>query len=65
MKAVQIYEKIASSKQKAYMQLQCHCVLCNTSLDLQFENLNREEIKEIARCPQCEIRTRAKTHVIQ
>ena len=64
MKAVQYYEKIADQKQKAYMKMQCHCVLCNTSLELQFEAINQSEIKEVASCPQCEIRTRAKTYVI-
>lgn len=64
MKAITYYEKIATHKQKAYMQMQCHCVLCNTSLELKFENISQEEIKEIASCPQCEIRTRAKTHIV-
>ena len=65
MKVVQYYEKVATSKQKAYVQLQCHCVLCNSSLELQFESITPLEIKEVAHCPQCEIRTRAKTHSIQ
>ena len=64
MKPIQYYEKIASNKQKTYMQMQCHCALCNTSLELKFENLNQDEIKETASCPQCEIRTRAKTHTV-
>lgn len=62
---VQYYEKTPTSKQKAYLQLHCHCVLCNSSLDLQFEAVSYAEIKEVAHCPQCEIRTRAKTHLIQ
>lgn len=65
MKAFQYYEKVTTSKQKAYVQLQCHCVLCNSSLELQFESTTPLEIKEVAHCPQCEIRTRAKTHSIQ
>lgn len=62
---VQYYEQAATAEQKAYIQLHCHCVLCNTSLELQFEPINIIEIKEVAHCPQCEIRTRAKTHPIQ
>ncbi|OFZ31800.1 MAG: hypothetical protein A2622_03270 [Bdellovibrionales bacterium RIFCSPHIGHO2_01_FULL_40_29] len=65
VKAVQYYEKASSIHQKAYIQLQCHCVLCNTTLELQFEVVTTDEIKEVAHCPQCEIRTRAKTHHIQ
>ncbi|MFZ3231293.1 MAG: hypothetical protein WA160_13880 [Pseudobdellovibrio sp.] len=65
MKAIQYYEKLDSKKQKAYMQMQCRCALCNTSLELKFETISQDEIKEVASCPQCEIRTRAKTYSIQ
>lgn len=64
MKPVQYYEKVASTNQKAYMQMQCHCTLCNTTLELKFETINQEQIKEVAHCPDCEIRTRVKTYTI-
>ncbi len=65
MKDISYYENPISANQKAYLQLQCNCVLCNTTLDLKFENLGEFEIKEEANCPQCEIRTRAKIHSLQ
>lgn len=65
MKHVNYYEKTDSATQVAYLQLQCNCVLCNTALELKFEMITEEEIKEEATCPQCEIRARAKIHSLQ
>ncbi|MBC7421602.1 MAG: hypothetical protein H7328_12815 [Bdellovibrio sp.] len=65
MKDIQYYEKADSSTQKAYLKIQCNCVLCNTALELKFENLGLGVVKEEAHCPQCEIRTRAKIHSLQ
>lgn len=64
MKDIQYYEKAESKTQKAYIRIQCNCVLCNTTLELRFENIGQVEVKEEAHCPQCEIRTRAKIHII-
>jgi hypothetical protein len=60
MKDINYYEKADSASQKAYLKLQCNCVLCGTPLELKFESVNENEIKEEATCPECEIRTRAK-----
>ena len=60
MKDISYYENTESATQKAYLKLQCNCVLCNTALELKYENLNTSEIREEATCPQCEVRTRAK-----
>ena len=65
MKDINYYENTESAKQKAYLKLQCNCVLCNTALELKFEALGETEIKEEANCPECEIRTRAKIHSLQ
>lgn len=65
MKDINYYENTNSANQMAYLKLQCNCVLCNTALELKFEQLNDSEIKEEATCPECEIRTRAKTHTLQ
>lgn len=65
MKDISYYENANAAHQKAYLQLQCNCVLCNTTLELKFEVAGEGEIKEEATCPQCEIRTRAKIHALQ
>ena len=65
MKDVSYYEKTDSATQTAYLKLQCNCALCNTPLELKFETITAEEIKEEATCPQCEMRTRAKIHSLQ
>jgi hypothetical protein len=62
MKDINYYENADSATQQAYIKMQCNCVLCNTTLELKFENLGEGEIKEEAHCPECEIRTRAKIH---
>lgn len=65
MKDISYYENTHSASQQAYLKLQCNCVLCNTPLELKFENVGISEIKEEANCPNCEIRTRAKIHSLQ
>lgn len=65
MKDITYYENTNSANQIAYLKLQCNCVLCNSALELKYESLNEDTIKEEATCPQCEIRTRAKIHMLQ
>ena len=65
MKDINYYENANSHNQKAYLKMQCNCVLCGTTLELKFETLGEGEIKEEATCPECEIRTRAKIHSLQ
>lgn len=65
MKDINYYENTNSANQKAYLKLQCNCVLCNSPLELKFETLSDAEIKEEANCPQCEIRARARIYLLQ
>lgn len=65
MKDINYYEKTNSANQVAYLKLQCSCVLCNSKLELKFENLGDGIIKEVAHCLECEIRTRAKIYLLQ
>lgn len=62
MKDINYYENTNSANQKAYLKLQCNCALCNSPLELKFENLDTGEIKEEATCPKCELRARAKIY---
>ena len=65
MKDISYYENINSAHQKAYLKLQCNCVLCNSALELKFHILENGSIKEEATCPHCEIRARAKIYLLQ
>lgn len=60
------YEKTENTFQKAFIALQCNCVLCATQLELKLTSEeNSIEVKEEAFCPQCNIRMRSKSHVMQ
>lgn len=60
------YEKTENTFQKAFIALQCNCVLCATQLELKVTSEeNSLEIKEEAFCPQCNIRMRSKSHTVQ
>lgn len=60
------YEKTENTFQKAFIALQCNCVLCATQLELKVTvTETNHEIKEEAFCPQCNIRMRSKSHTLQ
>ena len=60
------YEKTENTFQKAFIALQCNCVLCATQLELKVTSTeDTSEVKEEAFCPQCNIRMRSKSHKIQ
>lgn len=60
---INYFEKVEHERHQEFIETHNHCVLCGTVLELQHAiDLASCEIKEEARCPECEIRTRAKTH---
>lgn len=60
------YEKTENTFQKAFIALQCNCVLCATQLELKVTATDdAAEVKEEAFCPQCNIRMRSKSHKLQ
>lgn len=60
------YEKTENTFQKAFIALQCNCVLCATLLELKLTAAKgTDEVKEEAFCPQCKIRMRSKSHTLQ
>lgn len=60
---VQYFEKIESSQQKEFLTAHNNCILCGQSLELQHvRGPEEKEIKEEAYCPNCDLRTRAKTY---
>jgi hypothetical protein len=62
---IHCYENAANVLQKAFVSLQCNCALCNTDLEINVSRQDNGEIKEDAYCPQCELRLRSKSHILQ
>ncbi|MFN3453349.1 MAG: hypothetical protein ACK41T_00215 [Pseudobdellovibrio sp.] len=65
---IHCYEKTENTFQKAFVALQCNCVLCSTPLKMKIsptQDNQNNEIKEEAFCPQCNIRMRSKNHTLQ
>ncbi len=62
---INYFEKAETPRHQEFIETQSHCALCGTVLELQHVvDQVSCEIKEEARCPDCEIRTRAKTHTL-
>lgn len=62
---INYFEKADTTKHREFIISQNNCILCGTVLELKhiFEH-GTTEIKEEAFCPHCEVKTRAKTHVL-
>jgi len=59
------FEKAESTNHREFIIAQNNCILCGTVLELRhIADRQTNEIKEEAHCPQCEVRTRAKTHAL-
>lgn len=61
------YEKTENTFQRAFVSIQCNCVLCATELQIKITSSENDttEVKEEAFCPQCNIRMRSKSHKVQ
>jgi len=64
---VQYFEKVETSTQKDFVHAHNNCILCGTNLELQHVRVQPIgctffEVKEEARCPQCDLKTRTKVH---
>jgi uncharacterized protein with PIN domain len=62
--------KTLNRRQSRFQQEHESCVLCNTALELKFENIKDERtakriVREIAECPSCSVRARSTDHDIQ
>ncbi len=60
----QNYEKAETLSQREFIMVQSHCVLCGGNLELKHTRDSQLTIKEEARCPHCDIRTRAKNFIL-
>jgi len=62
---VQYFEKVESNHQRDFVHAHNNCTLCGNTLELQHIRTQEvSEIKEEARCPQCDIRARVKVYVL-
>ncbi|MBX2988586.1 MAG: hypothetical protein KF802_11880 [Bdellovibrionaceae bacterium] len=62
---INYFERTDSEHHRDFIELHSHCALCGTVLELQHVVDHQTcEIKEEARCPECEVRTRAKIHTL-
>ena len=63
---IQYFEKIETPKHQEYITSQNNCVLCGSNLELRHMPVpEKNEVKEEAHCPSCEMRTRAKVFTFQ
>ena len=57
--------KESNETQQGFIESQNHCALCNGVLDIQVESyLEDFYLREEAKCPNCEVKTRVKNHRI-
>lgn len=62
---INYFEKADSAKHREFIISQNNCILCGTVLELKhISEQGVTEIKEEAFCPHCEVKTRAKTHIL-
>ncbi|MGZ3769207.1 MAG: hypothetical protein ACXVCP_11675 [Bdellovibrio sp.] len=62
---INYFEKTDLKKHREFIISQNNCILCGTVLNLKhIADRNTSEIKEEAYCPHCEVKTRARTHLI-
>ncbi len=60
---IQYFENVVHERHQEFIESHNHCALCGTVLELIHAiDAETKEIKEEAKCPECEIRTRAKTY---
>ncbi|MEN0059169.1 MAG: hypothetical protein AAGB31_10080 [Bdellovibrio sp.] len=59
------FEKSDTPRHREFINSQDNCILCNTVLEIKYVSDNDSgEVKEEAYCPHCEVKTRAKSHVL-
>lgn len=62
---VQYFENVENNHHREFVNAHNNCVLCGTVLELRhIREEDNKSVKEEAHCPQCELRTRAKTHTL-
>lgn len=62
---INYFEKADTQKHREFIISQNNCILCGTVLELKhIADRDTSEVKEEAFCTHCDVKTRAKTHVL-
>lgn len=62
---ISYFEKADTPKHREFIISQNNCVLCGTVLELKhIADRASDEVKEEAFCTQCDVKTRAKIHIL-
>lgn len=67
---LQYFENIQTKKQKEFVHLNNNCLFCQEALDIQYEKRfvesfqNPNEIREHVFCPNCELKSKSRYHLI-
>lgn len=62
---IQYYEKVTNDVQLEFIQVQNHCSLCSSVLILEHDlSEDSSSILETASCPECQIRNRSRSFVV-
>jgi len=59
------FENAKTKKHREYIQLQDHCTLCNTALEVRYlADAGSSTVREEAFCSCCDVRTRNRLHLV-
>lgn len=59
------FENVRTKRQREFIQLQDHCTLCNTALEVQhLADFGTWSVREEAFCSCCDVRTRNRLHAL-
>lgn len=62
---INYFEKADQPHHREFIISQNNCILCGTVLELKhIADRESSEVKEEAFCPQCEVKTRNRTHIL-
>jgi len=62
---VQYFERVEKKHHREFITAHNNCILCSSVLELRHIRVEEgAQVKEEAHCPQCDLRTRAKTYVL-
>ncbi len=67
----QYFENIQTKRQKEFVHLNNNCLFCQETLEIQFEKkvegntVFHDEIRELVFCPNCELKSKSRYHLVQ
>ena len=61
---INYFENAKTIQHREFIISQNNCILCGTVLELKHLSTEDAKVKEEAYCPHCDVKTRAKTHIL-